>query len=396
MLIGGYQLGIGVKLSMQRFFKKIYQHVINPPGDAELKKAWQVSSDQLPTLWLLGKTGSGKSSIVQKLTGQSGAEIGNGFMPCTKDASAYDYPSSLPIMRFLDTRGLGEAGYDPREDIQALGESSHALLIAMCITDSQQSEVLEAIRLIRKSHSMIGDKRVIVVHTAVTRISDEHDRQRAVAEKQDRVEKAWGTALDFCTVDFHETGVEGVLNELGADELRDILIGKLPELSLWLEKSEHRDAEQANFERLKQEILWYAAAVAGTDAIPAVGLFSVPSIQGKMLHSLAQKYELKWDRRNFAEFTGALGASALLWYGASLGGRQLVKLIPVYGQIAGTAFAMSVSYASTYAIGRAACSYLYHKKTKTALTDSDLQNIYKKAVKQGRAAKEKMGKEGGP
>lgn len=395
MLATADKLGTGVKLTMQRFFKKIYQYIINPPGDAELNKAWQVSNDQLPTLWLLGKTGSGKSSIVQKLTGQSEAEIGNGYMPCTKDARAYDYPASLPILRFLDTRGLGEIGYDPRDDITVLGQSSHALLIAMCVTDSLQSEVLHAIKLIQKSHSKIGNKRVMVVHTAVTRISDDRDRQRAVAEKQGQVEQAWGTALDFCTVDFHETEVEGVLNDFGADELRDMLIEKLPELSLWLEKSEHRDAEQANFERLKKEVLWYAAAVAGTDAIPALGLFSVPSIQGKMLHSLAQKYELKWDRRNFAEFTGALGGSALLWYGASLGGRQLVKLIPIYGQIAGTAIAMSVSYASTYAIGRAACSYLYHKKTKTNLAASDLQNVYKKAAKQGKAAKDKMGKGAG-
>lgn len=190
---------------MQRLFKKIYRYVINPPGDVELKKAWQVSNDRLPTLWLLGKTGSGKSSIVQKLTGQSGAEIGNGFMPCTKNANIYNYPANLPILSFLDTRGLGEIGYDPREDIDVLGQSSHALLIVMCVTDGLQNDVLQAIKLIRKSQAGIGDKRVMVVHTAAMRINDGHDRQRAVAEQQNQVEKAWGTPVDFCIVDFHET-----------------------------------------------------------------------------------------------------------------------------------------------------------------------------------------------
>ena len=67
----------------------------------------------VPVLWLFGKTGSGKSSIVRYLTGATQAEIGNGFRPQTTNSSQYDFPESEhPIIRFLDTRGLGEAGYD--------------------------------------------------------------------------------------------------------------------------------------------------------------------------------------------------------------------------------------------------------------------------------------------
>ncbi len=381
------------KPSMKQFFKQVFKYVINPPGDDELRKAWEVCDLPLPTVWLLGKTGSGKSSIIQKMTGKTAAEIGNGFMPCTKDAHAYNYPDELPIMRFMDTRGLGEAEYDPADDIAALSKTSHSLLIVMGLADGEQSAVLEALRLIKKSESMITANQVMVVHTTATQIANEHDQRRTVIDKQARVEKVWGEALDYCVVDFFETEIPGVLNDYGVDELKEMLSKKLPELSLWLQKSEHRDAEQRNFDRLRSDVLWYAAAVAGSDAIPAVGLFSVPSIQGKMLHSLAQKYGVQWDKRNFVEFTGALGASALLRYGISLGGRQLLKLIPAYGQIAGSALAVSVSYASTYAIGRAACRYLYHQKTNTPLDDRDLQNLYSTAVTQSKAAKKVVDRE---
>ena len=378
---------------MNKIFRTIYEYVINPPGDEELSKAWQVAEHKLPTIWLLGKTGAGKSSIVQQITGQSAAEIGTGFMPCTKDAKAYEYPEVFPIVKFMDTRGLGEVEYDPEDDLAVLGKASHALLIVLRLSDGEQSAVLDALKIIAKSQSKLLNEHAMVVHTCVTEISNEHDRQRAVAEKQAMVEKIWGQSLDSCEVDFFETEEEGVLNNLGGEILDNIISAKLPELSLWLNKSEHADAEQANFDRMSSEVLWYATAAAGSDAIPAVGLFSVPAAQGKMLHSLAQQYGIEWDKRTFAEFTGALGVSALLLYGASLGGRQLVKLIPVYGQIVGAAFSMTVSYASTYAIGRAACSYLYHKKTNLPLDEKALQGIYKDAVKQGKAAKEEINQE---
>ena len=56
-------------------------------------------------VWLLatqvGRTGAGKSTIIQKLTGHTDAEIGNGYMPCTKDSRYFDYPQHRPILRFL-------------------------------------------------------------------------------------------------------------------------------------------------------------------------------------------------------------------------------------------------------------------------------------------------------
>ena len=61
-----------------------------------------------------------------------------------------------------------------------------------------------------------------------------------------------------------------------------------------------------------------------------------------------------WDKRAYAEFAGALGAGTLVRTASSFGIRQLVKLIPVYGQTAGAAAAAAASFAATYAMGKAA------------------------------------------
>jgi predicted GTPase len=67
--------------------------------------------------WLLGKTGAGKTAIVAALTGDQRVEIGQGFEPCTRTAAFYDVPREEPLLRFLDTRGLGEGNYDAASDI---------------------------------------------------------------------------------------------------------------------------------------------------------------------------------------------------------------------------------------------------------------------------------------
>jgi uncharacterized protein (DUF697 family) len=51
-----------------------------------------------------------------------------------------------------------------------------------------------------------------------------------------------------------------------------------------------------------------------------------------------------------------LGAISRL--AAGFGLRELAKLIPVYGQTAGAAAAAAMSFATTFAIGKAACYFL--------------------------------------
>src|SRR3954470_10627738 len=62
--------------------------------EAELNQHLEQMRQRLPVpvLWLIGKTQTGKSSIVRTLTGAADAEIGQGFRPCTRHSRRYQFP----------------------------------------------------------------------------------------------------------------------------------------------------------------------------------------------------------------------------------------------------------------------------------------------------------------
>ena len=106
----------------------------------------------VPVLWLLGKTQSGKTSIIRALTGSAAAQIGNGFQPCTRSARFYDFPAEAPLVRFLDTRGLGEVAYDPADDMHYCEAQAHLLVAVMKAADVHQAAVFDALHAIRRRH----------------------------------------------------------------------------------------------------------------------------------------------------------------------------------------------------------------------------------------------------
>lgn len=330
----------------------------------------------LPTLWLLGKTGAGKSSLIQALTGSSEVEIGNGFSPCTKTSFAYDFPPDKPLLRFLDTRGLGEAHYEPSEDIALCQKQSHVLLVIVKVDEQEQSAVLEVLAHIAKKKKI---KHILLIFTAVNTLAAA-DKNRLIAYHKDAFEKAWGSDMASLEVDFdcdsqiyyHREQLVAAITEI------------MPLVGLMLNKKEHANHEEQAFAQLKNEVLWYATGASFSDLFPVVGLVSVPAMQAKMLHSLAKHYDAHWNTRGFAELVGVLGTSFSTQYGVKLGARQLVKLIPIYGQTLGAATAAAVSFGTTYGLGRAACYYFYRKSRGETVNKEDIQQLYKDAFELGK------------
>ena len=100
---------------LDRLWSGISERLFGDPrgpvvSDEDARKSAQATA---PVIWLLGKTGAGKTAIVSTLTGDARAEVGAGFEPCTRTAAFYDVPTEVPLIRFLDTRGLDEVDYDP-------------------------------------------------------------------------------------------------------------------------------------------------------------------------------------------------------------------------------------------------------------------------------------------
>ncbi|HRO58942.1 MAG TPA: GTPase domain-containing protein, partial [Burkholderiaceae bacterium] len=149
----------------------------------------------VPVFWLLGKTGAGKTSLIRAFTGATEAEIGNGYVPCTRSSVVYDFPPDDPAMRFLDTRGLGEVGYDPADDLAACESATHLLLVLARLDDPVQGAVAEALARIRRGRRMPA----LVLHTAADCGSSD-ERARARAATQSRFDAAWGQPLPWLEV----------------------------------------------------------------------------------------------------------------------------------------------------------------------------------------------------
>jgi hypothetical protein len=56
------------------------------------------------------------------------------------------------MIRFLDTRGIGEATYDPGEDLAWCAGQAHLLLVVLRVLDMNQAEVVAAVKAIHAQH----------------------------------------------------------------------------------------------------------------------------------------------------------------------------------------------------------------------------------------------------
>ncbi len=281
-------------------------------------------------------------------------------------------------MRFLDTRGLGEADYNPQDDLEETSKLGHALVVVMKADEPEQSAVLDALQQIKHKRKI---NHLLLIHSAVL-LSEKNDRERQVAFNTNQVEGVWGKGFNSLEVDF-ETEDGSVYNY---DALIEQLEEMLPVIGMVAVDKEHSTVEEKNFSRVKNEVLWYAGSASASDLIPAVGLFSVPAIQAKMLHSLANQYGIEWDQRAFKELIGTLGSSFAVQYGLKFGARELFKFVPVYGQTVGAVAAAAMSFGTTYGLGRVACYYFYYKNRGEEVSEQDMQDLFRDALKKGKAA----------
>lgn len=364
--------------ALTRSWQGIRDTVLSPPA-ADAKVA-ELASEAAPVIWLIGKVQSGKSSIVRALTDATAAEVGEGYKPCTRTAAIFDFPSDAPVIRFLDTRGLGEKGYDPAEDIGFHERQAHLMLAVMKALDPQQDAVVETVKAARTRHP---EWPLVVAQTTLHEAyapGGKHaqpypygglggampagpgmpeDLARSLAYQRSLFEGLPGNGMRvFVPIDFTlpDDGFEP--KEYGLAALLDALALAAPAGLV----AALKDANVKKGDTLASEahphIVGYATAAAAADAMPVAGAVAVPVVQSKMLHSLARIYGVSWNRKALTEFAACLGVGAVSRLAAGFGFRQLAKLIPVYGQTAGAAAAAATSFATTFAIGKAACYFL--------------------------------------
>lgn len=329
-----------------------------------------------PVIWLFGKTQSGKTSLIRYLTGAEDAAIGNGFQPCTRSSREYPFPTAeVPIIRFLDTRGVEEPGYDPAEDIARFDTLAHVLLVTLRITDFAHGHLRESLRAVRAANPT---RPVILVLSCLHEVdpTEQHPQPypfdplaqpagqppavvsatpdalaRLVAEQAKQFE---GLVDRIVPLDLTRPEEGYTDTEYGGATLKRVLLESLPgayrETMRRVSDLTHALAE-AHLKQAAPVIVKYStlAATAGAIPVPFLDLVLIPGLQARMVNDLATVYGQPWTARRFLETAASMGLGLV----ARQAAREMVKFIPFVGSAAGAAMA----YASTYALGRAYCEY---------------------------------------
>lgn len=369
----------------------------------------QLARNAAPVIWLLGKTGAGKSSVVAKLTGATHAEVGNGFVPCTRTAKIFDFPKDAPLLRFLDTRGLGEPGYDPGEDLAWNQSQAHLILVVMKASDPSQEEVLEAVKKIRKEKP---DWQMLVVQTGLHDLyspdandhpgvypfdmgEDGHhiesvprELRNALAYQRGLFDKIKGTKPLFVPVDFTPEADGFTPHDYGRAALMDGILVVAPEgVRLLVKMRLEQERSAVSDERMKalnMRILYWAAGAAAVGAAPVVGLVTVPVAQTAMLTQLATVYGVEWGVKDVSSLAGMLGVAIVANQGALMALRQLAKIGPWVIPIAA-----AQDYAVTYALGRAACVYLQARQDRTEVDAELVKSAFQEGLRRAFVSSEK-------
>ena len=380
-------------------WKKIYSTIFTPRlDDEEITTRLELIKSSMPTpvFWLLGKTQSGKTSIIKALTGDSRAQIGNGMHACTKTAFIYDFPDSQDcILHFLDTRGLGEVDYSPECDIEAFRDQAHVLIVVIKAMDHAQQAVLDAFCSIHKAKP---EWPVIVVQTALhegypdpafDHISPypfgNQDWPQLIPDGLSRSlleQRALFKGIDaqFVAVDFTlpEDGYQPV--NYGLDAFWQCLETALPQgIALMLHdmKDIRKQLRDIYSKAAHPHIIAYSliSGVAGAVPVPFVDIPMVTLVQAKMFQTIGSIYNYKLNTKNWTEITSALGITLL----SNIGRRELIKLIPVYG----LAVSSALTAATTYAFGKTLTVYFQNLRNGKELSSELFRIVYKKQFEEG-------------
>jgi uncharacterized protein (DUF697 family) len=272
------------------------------------------------------------------------------------------------LLTFLDTRGVDEPGYDPAEDLARFGALAHVVIVTVKALDHAQERMLGHLQAIRRARP---SRPVVLVLTCLHEAYPQKQHVepypfgqddepaiemlapllRSLREQRRRFEGL----VDFVVPIDLTPSEEGFADPTyGGPELKRVLLEVLPQAYrqtlLTLDEST-RELHDWFLRRALPHIAGYStlAATAGAIPIPWMDLVILPAIQTQMIYHLARLYGQPLSAGRFLELASTLGLGLVVRQAI----REVMKLIPVVGSVAGSALAG----ASTFALGKAFCFY---------------------------------------
>ncbi|MCR4814603.1 MAG: GTP-binding DUF697 domain-containing protein [Lachnospiraceae bacterium] len=336
----------------------------NPADIAErILEALDKERKEMKTMnvMLLGKTGVGKSTLINNLFNKRLAETGIG-RPVTQEIRQYskeNYPLTI-----YDTPGLELGGDNAIEHLLKgvnaeirkginsgkMDKAIHCILYCVSATSHRfEEEEKKFIRMFLDENKDTNIPVIIVITQCVSKRDAKELKNCIEAENLNVTQIVPVLAEDY------ELDEDTVIKSFGLDKLSELMYEIIPDAM----KKTFISVQKASI-RLKSgkahAVVAAAAAAAGATGaipIPFADSFALVPEQIAMLASITAIFDLSLEKSAIAAITTATLGTA----GATVAGKTavsgLLKLIPGAGSVAGGFISGSVAAALTAALGEA-------------------------------------------
>lgn len=375
-------------------------------GDDELKEfIKEIENRRPPRFLLVGRTGVGKSSMINAICGTYAAKV-NDIESCTNGIQKYNcLDQGRVLMEILDSRGIQESSGNEDAERQLLEEAKKfspdvAILMLSCnhrdsIDDDIEymkhlvaeyekingKDTLPVIVVINKADTMAPPDQLIPEHYSagkLKRIQGFEDNVRQFV-KQFELKAVdvitissyiqWGRTDGTCvdTDDLNDVLTPQEIAELVVlkdgryhiQELRSLLESAIPDVSA---RQGMRMAYRLNvvISNLCNSIIGIFAKIAGIIALTPLPIADVGlliALQATMIVVISAISGREVTIQAAIEFIVSLGGVGGIGFALRLGVQQAAKLLNAIWPVAGSAISAAVAWGGTYGMGKAAQAY---------------------------------------
>jgi predicted GTPase len=368
-----------------------------------------------PRFALVGRRGSGKSSLVNALYGEPVAKVGH-VTAQTGAPHWFTYESGRGNLEFLDTRGFQEGHAPAEEDVAETAMESILLELDKQCPDCvmflvKASEVGAAVdadleqteELLDRLHRIHGAKiPLIAVVTQCDLLEpkdvrlhrSEDENEDDLQEKRERVKRAERIIEDKIRskkdLRDHFVAAVGISayqswrpdgsrrsdQRWHIDELVTFLYDKLPEQArMELVRLARVEKLQKQMAKSLTALVASACGALAFTPIPVADIGPITSLQVALVVAIGYVGGRNMTTASASEFLGALGVNVGVGFVLREAARAVLKLLPG----AGNWVSASVAFGGTWAIGMAASAYFIEgasideakKRWRQARDDSD-------------------------